>query len=147
MLRAARLTKRHRWVSGKIVFGTMTHCVASVQITEPTVAECDMMPELLRRVVANGGQISEWLGDAGGEPYFDWPERVTGKTRPIIRRLYNKFLADQDDYWRHYHQRSLAETGISMMKTRFGHYLRSRVPHAQYAESCSGASATTSRAS
>jgi transposase len=144
-----RPTKSHRWVGAKIVFGTLTHCVAAVQITEPHVAECDMMPELLRRTVANGGHISEWLGDAaymawynvkavedvGAKPYFDWPKRVTGKTRPIIRRLYNNFRADQEEYWRHYHQRSLAETGNSMLKTRFGHYLRSRVPHAQYAES------------
>jgi transposase len=142
-------TKKHRWVGGKIVFGTLTHCIAAVQITESSVAECDMMPELLRRVIANGGHVSEWLGDAaymawynikavedvGGQPYFDWPKGVTGKTRPIIRRLYNKFRADQDEYWRHYHVRSLAETGNSMLKTRFGHYLRSRVPNAQYAES------------
>jgi hypothetical protein len=35
----------------------------------------------------------------------------------------------------HYGKRSLAETGNMMMKTRFGHNLRSRTPHAQYAES------------
>jgi transposase len=142
-------TKRHRWVGAKIVFGTVTHCVAAVQITEPHVAECDMMPELLRRTVGNGGHISEWLGDAaymawynvkaiedvGANAYIDWPKRVKGKTNPIIRRLYKKFRAEQDEYWLHYHQRSLAETGMSMLKTRFGHYLRSRVPHAQYAES------------
>lgn len=142
-------TKRHRWVGAKMVFGTLTHCVVAVQITEASVAECDLMPELLRRVIANGGHIGDWLGDAaymawynvkavedvGGNPYFDWPKGVTGKTRPIIRRLYSKFLSDQEEYWRRYHQRSLAETGISMLKTRFGHYLRSRVPHAQYAES------------
>jgi len=100
-------------------------------------------------VLANGGNVSEWCGDsaynawyniqavqqAGGKPYFDWRKGVTGKGNPIVGKLYNEFHADQDHYWSRYHRRSLAETGNSMMKTRFGHYLRSRAPHAQYAES------------
>ena len=142
-------TPKHRWVDAKIVFGTRTHVIAAVQITEQHVAESPLMPELLRRVVANGGRVTDWCGDAaylawynieavekaGGRPYFDWKRGVTGKTNLTVRRLYNKFLADQDDYWDHYGKRSLAETGNQMMKVRFGHYLRSRVPHAQYAES------------
>jgi hypothetical protein len=142
-------TPRHRWVDAKIVFGTRTHVIPAVQITEQSVGESPLMPELLRRVVANGGHVGDWCGDAaylawynieavekaGGKPYFDWPTGVTGKTNATVRRLYNKFRADQDDYWSHYGKRSLAETGNMMMKTRFGHYLRSRTPHAQYAES------------
>lgn len=142
-------TPRHRWVDAKIVYGTRTHVIPAVQITEQSVGESPIMPELLRRVVANGGHVGDWCGDAaylawynieavekaGGKPYFDWPTGVTGKTNATVRRLYNKFRADQDDYWSHYGKRSLAETGNMMMKTRFGHYLRSRTPHAQYAES------------
>jgi transposase len=141
-------TPKHRWVQATFVFGTTTHVVPAVQITESGVSECRMMPELLRRTIENGGQISEWLADAaymswynidavekaGGTPYIDWPDRVTGATNNIVRRLYNKFQADQDDYWRHYHQRSLAESAIHMIKTRFSHRLRSRVPNAMYAE-------------
>jgi hypothetical protein len=29
-----------------MVFGTLTHWVVAVRITEPDVAECEMMPEL-----------------------------------------------------------------------------------------------------
>jgi transposase len=142
-------TPKHRWVDAKVAYGTKTHVIAAVQITEPSAAESPLMPELLRRVVANGGHVSEWVGDAaylswynieaveklGAKPYYDWRKGVTGKTHSTVRRLYNKFRADQEDYWQHYHRRSLAETGHSMMKTRFGHYLRSRKPNAQYAES------------
>ena len=141
-------TKRHRWVEAKIVFGTATHVIAAVQITEAHVAECPMMPELLRQTIANGGRVREWLADAaymswynvkaveevGAAPYIDFPPRVTGATSPIVRRLYNKMRADAEDYYGHYHQRSHAETGNSMLKTRFSHRLRSRVPNAQYAE-------------
>jgi transposase len=145
-------TKRHRWVDARIVFGTTTHVVAAVQITEPNTvgaSESELMPTLLKRTIENGGRVSEWLADAaymswynvdaveevGAVPYIDFPERVTGVTRPSIRRLYNRFQADKEEYQRHYHQRSHAETGNSMIKTRFSHWLRSRKPHAQYAES------------
>ncbi len=141
-------TPSHRWVDAKIVFGTSTYVIPAVQVTKSSVSECQMMPELLKRTIENGGRISEWLGDAaymawynveaienaGATPYIDWPARVTGATSPIIRRLYNKFMADQEEYWRHYHQRSKAETGMHMIKTRFSHRLRSRVPNAMYAE-------------
>jgi len=142
-------TKRHRWVDATIVYGARTHVIPAVQVTERGCGECPLMPELLQRVVDNGGRVSDWLGDAaylawynveavervGGNAYFDWRKGVTGKTRPAIRRLYDRFRADQEEYWGHYHQRSHAESGNQMIKTRFGHYLRSRVPNAQYAES------------
>jgi hypothetical protein len=141
-------TKAHRWVEAKIVYGVATHVIAAVQITEPHVAECPMMPELLRRTVENGGRISEWLADAaymawynaeaveniGATAYIDFPKGVTGVNHPAIRRLYNRMSADEYEYKRHYHQRSLAESGMQMIKTRFSHRLRSRVPNAQYAE-------------
>lgn len=97
----------------------------------------------------NGGHIARWCGDAaytawynvvaveeaGGLPFFDWPKNVTGKTRPeTLGRLYRKFQDDQDLYWQNYGQRSLSETGIYVIKTRFGHSLRSRTVNAQYAE-------------
>jgi transposase len=141
-------TPRHRWVQAELVYGVRTHVIAAAQITEPC-GESPLMRELLRRTIANGGRVTDWCGDAaymawynveaveaiGGNPYFDWPKHVTGKTNSSIRRLYNKFRADQDEYWDRYGKRSLAESGNMSMKTRFGHHLRSRVPHAQYAES------------
>ena len=142
-------TKRHRWIEAKVVYGVRTHVIAAVQITEQHVAESPIMPELLRRVIANGGQVSEWYGDAaylanecaqavervGAAFYVDWKRGVTGKTRPALGRLRKKFEADPDLYWSHYDKgRPLAETGNMMLKTRFGHSLRSRTPNAQYAE-------------
>jgi transposase len=60
---------------------------------------------------------------------------VTGVSHPSLKRLCARFRADEEEYRHHYHQRSLVETGNSMLKTRFGHWLRSRVRNAQYAES------------
>jgi hypothetical protein len=142
-------TLRHRWLNAIIVFGVRTLAAVAAQVTDQHVGESPLMPELLRRVQANGGRVKEWLGDsaylawynvlaveeAGATPFYDWRDGVTGKTRPeTIGRLYRRFNDDQDLYWEHYGKRSLAESGMNSIKTRFGHSLRSRVPHAQYAE-------------
>ena len=143
-------TPRHRWVQATIVFGRHTHVIPAVQITEPNVSETKLMVELLKRVQANGGDVREWLADAiylawyniealetlapEAGIYIDFPPGVTGRTRPAVARLYKKMQADPEDYKRHYDQRVLGETGMSMIKTRFSHWLRSRVPQAQYAE-------------
>ena len=141
-------TPRHAWLNATLVFGVRTLCVPAAQLTAKP-GECPLMPELVRRIIANGGRIADWCGDAaytawynvvaveeaGGHPYFDWPKNVTGKTRPeTLGRLYRKFQDDQDLYWKHYGKRSLSESGINVIKTRFGHSLRSRTEHAQHAE-------------
>jgi len=144
-----RKPTKHGWAGVKIVFGVRTLVAAAAQVTDQHAGESPIMPELLRRVLANGGRVSEWLGDSaylawynvaaveavGGTPFYDWRDGVTGKTHPeTVGRLYRRFHDDQDLYWEHYGKRSLAESGMNSIKTRFGHALRSRVQHAQFAE-------------
>jgi hypothetical protein len=137
-------SRKHRWVEAKLVFGVRTHVIAAAQITEQHVAESPLMPELLRRVIANGGRVGEWYGDAaylsdeciaavekvGGAPYFGWKRGVTGKSpgKPALRRLYEEFRDHHERYITQYRKgRPLAETGNMMLKTRFGHALQSSV--------------------
>lgn len=136
------------WVGAKIVYGLRTLVIAAAQVTTQHAAECPLMPELLRRVIANGGRVTNWLGDAaylawynviaveniGATPFYDGIEEKTGKRRPAIKRLHDRFLDDQDLYWDGYSPRALAESGMHAVKERFGYSLSSRVPHAQYAE-------------
>jgi len=141
-------TFRHNWVNALLVFGVRTLCVPAAQLTG-RAGESPFLPEMVRRIGAGGGRITRWCGDAaytawynvkaveeaGAVPFFDWPKGVTGKTHPeTLGRLYQRFLEDQDLYWEHYGQRSLAESGNNVLKTRFGHALRSRKLHAQHNE-------------
>jgi transposase len=141
-------TKKHRWVQSVMVWGRITHGIVAMQVTESNVGEGPLMPELVRRVQTNGGKVGTWLADAaymswynvkalddiGAEAFIDFPKGVTGVKDPGIRRLYLKMSADPEEYRRRYHQRVLGESGNNMIKTRFSHRLRSRVPNAQYAE-------------
>lgn len=147
-----RPTKTSRWVDAKIVYGVRTHVIAAVQVTEKHAdgGEPGVMPELLRRTIANGAQVREWYADAayctencataveevGASFYVDWIRGRTGKTKQAaLLRLYKTFDANPERYWNLYDTgRPLAETGNMMLKTRFGHCLRSRQPNQQYAE-------------
>jgi hypothetical protein len=106
------------------------------------------MPEIVRRVKTSGGRIVEWVGDAaylayycveavervGGKPFFNFKDGVDGRSRPAIKRLHDVFMADPERYRKHYNRRQGAENGNGILKKRFGHSLRARTPHAQYAE-------------
>jgi len=147
-----RPTKRSRWIDAKIVYEVRTHVIPAMQPTEQHAigGEPGVMPELLRRTIANGGHVTEWYGDAayctegcaaaveevGAAFYVDWIRGRTGKTKKAaLLRLHEKFKADKDLYWSHYDKgRPLAETGNMMLKTRFGHSLKSRNADTQYAE-------------
>lgn len=143
-----RKPTKHGWAEAKIVFGVKTLVAPAAQVTAQHVAECPIMPELVRRIVAGGGRVKEWLGDSaynawynvvaveeiGAVPFFDWKEGVTGKTRPAIKRMHDRFMDDQDFYWGRYAYRTLGESGMHAVKERFGYSLSSRVPHAQHAE-------------
>jgi transposase len=140
-------TLHHRWGQVTLVFGLETFCVPAAQVTEQC-GESPLMPELIRRVPANGGRVKEWLGDAaynawynvvaaeeiGAVPFYDWPERRGKIRKPALKRLHDRFEDDQDLYWEKYSPRTLAESGVHSIKARFGHSVRSRVPHAIYAE-------------
>jgi len=144
-----RKPTKHGWAEAKIVFGVRTLCAPVAQVTNQHVGESRIMPELLRRLVAGGGRVKEWLGDAaynswyniraveeiGATPFYDWREGVTGKTHPeTVGRLYERFKLDEDLYWERYGRRSLAESGMHAVKERFGYTLRSRAKPAQFAE-------------
>jgi transposase len=144
-----RKPTRHGWAEAKIVFGVRTLCAPAAQVTDQHVGEPRLMPELLRRIVAGGGRVKEWLGDAaynswynvravedvGATPFYDWKEGVTGKTQPeTVGRLYRRFKDDEELYWERYGRRSLAESGMHAVKERFGYTLSSRAKPAQFAE-------------
>jgi len=140
---------KHDWAEAKIVFGVRTLCAPAAQVTDQHVGEPRFMPELLRRIVAGGAHVKEWLGDIaynawyniraveeiGATPFFDFKDNVTGKTRPdTVGRLYRRLQDDQDLYWERYGRRSLAESGMHAIKQRFGYTLSSRAKPAQFAE-------------
>ncbi len=94
--------------------------------------------------------IKEWVGDSaytsrkacallasvGAKPFL-WPRK--GFTKKSLgcsqwRRMLEHFELDPEDFSKHYHQRSKAETVISVVKNYFGDYVLSKKLEAQLNE-------------
>jgi len=141
-------TVKARYVKAHAFVGTTTKAIVAIQPTEPDVGDAPMLAPLLTRAIENGHHPREVTADAAylssevvaaieavnAQPFIAFREGVTGVSRPIIAKLYHRFMADQEEYMRKYHRRSNVETVMHMCKERFGGRLRSRRPSAQYAE-------------
>lgn len=48
--------------------------------------------------------------------------------------MYHYFMLNQDEFFKHYHKRSNAETTVYMIKSKFGDFVRSKTWNAQVNE-------------
>lgn len=123
--------------------GTVPEC--HVNLSWPprprTSSACDgdFLPVLLATTERNS-RVTEVLGDkgyyskrnlaivdaAGAVPFIAFPAGRTGKGGGALSKMYAHFTLHRDDYFAHYHQRSNAEAVFSMLKRKFGKYLKSR---------------------
>lgn len=132
-------TTDHDWVKCHIMCGVQTQIVTAIEIGDPNAYDGDFLPPLLEttqrhfrvtEVLADKGYSSkrnfEIVGAAGAVPFIAFQDRTTGKGGGMWSKMHAHFTLHRDDYFAHYHQRSNAEAVFSMLKRKFGKYLRSR---------------------
>jgi hypothetical protein len=77
----------------------------------------------------------EEAADLGVEPYI--PFKLNNKAAGngmTWKRMYHYFQLQREEFLRHYHKRSNAETTVHMIKAKFGDHVRSKKWHAQVNE-------------
>jgi len=140
----------HSWNKLHLICGVKTNIVTGVAVTDRHVRDNVKLPELVARtkehftineVSADGGYSSgaviKAIMDAGGSPYIAFRAATKTTTSPvhgnavIYRKLYHLFMADQENYLKHYHKRSNVESTFNMIKTKFGDEVRSKTDIAQ----------------
>jgi len=73
----------------------------------------------------------------GGTPYIPFRKNTNtnsyhDKYQPSVwKKMYHQYMANQDEFMRHYHKRSNIETTFSMIKGKFGERLRSKTETSQ----------------
>jgi transposase len=139
----------HRWGKDRVkreflkfhaCFGVRTCIVTAGEVSNE--GDAKLWEPLLARTAANGFTIKEALGDKGylsydnasfaeklgAEPFIS--PKINSIPRPQQPPAYHKmihgFLFHKERADKHYHQRSKAETGFGMIKTRFGGELASK---------------------
>ncbi|MFH1332841.1 MAG: transposase [archaeon] len=68
------------------------------------------------------------VSDAGGIPFIPFKKNTRGnlKGKSIWRSMYDFYTLNQDEFLKHYHKRSNAETVFHMLKIKFGSSLRTK---------------------
>jgi len=129
--------------------GTKTNVITSVEVTDGFMHDSKVFPYLLmdtnlhfdmKEVSADAAYSSRYnlrlVSKCGAIPYIAFSKNVRGRAKGSIiwSQMHRYFTEYKDDFMRHYHRRSNAESVFSMIKRKQGDYLRTKSDIAQVNE-------------
>lgn len=148
--------KEHAWVKVHIMCGVKTNIVTAVEIRDMSANDSPMLPPLvaqteknftMREVSADKAYGSyknyDAIAQAGATPYIVFRSNNTGagyrhnkyhKKNLLWAKMYHLFKFHEEEFYAHYHKRSNVETAFSMIKAKFGGYVRSKTDTARINE-------------
>ena len=124
--------------------GVTTNTVTAVEIRERNTNDSKMLPDLvnataahfaMREVSADKQYASvnnfAVIDSHGATPYIPFRADHKGRGGGLWGKLFhfysfNRYSFNRDEFLRHYHKRSNAETTFSMIKGKFGDAVRSK---------------------
>lgn len=130
-----------KYLKCHIMSGTRTNIITHVEVTDYTVHDTLMFPELVNKtaelfkmeeVCADKGYLSRKNFDIVAKynaiPYILFKNNSIGRSGrvPMWNTMYHLFITNQEEFMKHYHQRSNVESIFSAIKRKFGDYLRSK---------------------
>lgn len=131
--------QEHDWVKVHIMVGVKTNVVTAIEIHGRNAADTKQLPALvattarnfaMAEVSADKGYASavnvETVKNAGAEPFIAFRTSDTGWTGGAWAKALGYFLYRREEFLAHYHKRSNVETAFSMMKRKFGDFVRSK---------------------
>ena len=144
-------TKRaHKWLKAHVISGISTHAIVGIRITGENGGDSPQLEALVKTAVNGGFTIEEIVADkaycsrnnyevvrqAGGIAYIDFHKNYTGRRKgsPAWSKMYHLLQLHPEEFMRHYHQRSNAESTFAAIKKKLGETLKSKNPIAQMNE-------------
>lgn len=129
-------SKHHRYLKAHISFGVLTNIVTSCRITEGTQNDSPMLPEMVDETAENFS-LEEWSADKaylsksnlqeidkhGCLPFIPFKSNTRSRRRKgsaVWTEMYQFFKENNELFMKKYHLRSNAESGMMMIKARFG---------------------------
>ena len=132
------------FVKAHAMVGVRTNIVTSVDATPGNINDYPILSELLgstarrfdvARVSADKGYSGrsnvEAIRAAGAVPFVAFKSNAKAGPPSAWRDSFDSFRNDPDGFYRLYHKRSNVETTFSMIKAKFGGFVRSKTPVAQ----------------
>jgi len=134
--------KTHRkYKKAHIIYGVLSNIAVSCSVTEGNKADSPQFQNLLKRA-ANNFIVDEitadkayssrenlrYASELGSVAYIPFKDNATGNSKGCMvwKRMYEYFKKHNEEFLRHYHLRSNAETGFWMIKQKFGEFVKSK---------------------
>ena len=135
------------WVKLHLMCGVRTNVVSSVEVSGRYAGDYNYLPALVQQTAqhftvkevsadkAYSGRTNLEVIDAvGATPYIAFKANASGKVGGIYEKAFHYYCLNREEFFTHYHKRSNVESTFSMIKAKFGGYLRSKTPVAQVNE-------------
>ena len=144
--------KQAQWIKAHIMCGTLTNIISAVEVTSGNRNDTKFLPRLLRastenfnveELSADKGYLSKknfnTAAAAGVDLYMpfkvDSRERNPKRKRSIAwEKAFRHYHDHREEFLKHYHLRSNAESTMQMLKSKFGPSVRSRTQAGQFNE-------------
>ncbi|MFP5260845.1 MAG: transposase [Blastocatellia bacterium] len=136
------------WVKAHVMCGVKTNIVTSAEISGAHGADHNYFAPLVNET-AKRFDVREISADkayssyanmrvteaVGAVPYIDFKSNANDKGKcEVWNRMYHFYQYNRDAFMLHYHKRSNVESTFSMIKAKFGGFVRSKLPVAQVNE-------------
>jgi transposase len=130
----------HDWVKAHASCGVKTNIITAVEIAGREANDCPMFKPLLqataenfnvKEVPADKAYLSrenlELVEKMGGTAFVPFKvNSVQGEAGTLWERMFFYYQFRREEFLKHYHQRSNAESTFSMVKAKFGDSVRSK---------------------
>jgi transposase len=133
------------WVKAHVMCGVTTNVVTSAEISGAYGADHNFFAPLVNET-AKRFNVKEVSADKAyssyanmrvvdnkkAVPYIDFKDGSVGTGKcEIWNKMFHYYNLNRTDFMNHYHKRSNVETTFSMIKAKFGGFVRSKLPVAQ----------------
>jgi transposase len=127
------------WVKAHVICGVKTNIATAVEILDKNAADCPQLPGLVRttadhfkvaEVAADKAYLSKdnlaVIAQIGAAAYIPFKVNSVSNGESEWDRLLHYYQFRREEFLKHYHQRSNAESTFSMVKAKFRDHVRSK---------------------
>jgi transposase len=129
----------HDWVKVNIMCGVKTNVITAVQVEQRKPNESPQLRALLattregfnvQEVSADKAYLSvaniEAVFESGATPFIPFKSNSKAHAGGLYEKAFHYFCLHREEFLEHYHKRSNVESTFSMIKRKFGDFVRSR---------------------
>ncbi len=132
--------QHHTWVKAHIICGVKTNVVTAIEIHERAAADTKQLPALVATTARNfamaevsadkayaSAKNTDVIANVGATPFIALKRNNTGTWGTNSwAKMFGYFTYRRAEFVAHYHKRSNVESTFSMIKRKFGDFVRSK---------------------